>query len=337
VAQELGSGIIDLTSRANLQIRGVAEAPPETGHEAVLARLLALGLLPDDPALEMRRNILLPFDWVAGDDSHVIAQELVARLAELPEMPAKAGYAVDAGLMPVLQACSADFRVERGISGGLILRADGAAMGRAVSRDTAVSAILEMAEWFVASGGIENRRMGKHLQHASLPDAWMTEAPAQAVDRVQPGAHTLGQVLAVAFGQIDAARLIALMEQSGAEALRVTPWRMFLLEGGHAVEAADFISDARDPLLRIDACPGAPFCAASTVDTRALALAIAAKTTGAVHISGCAKGCAHPRAAQTTLVGRDGLFDLVRDGAPWDEPVLTGLPTTEIPHRIGDL
>lgn len=70
LSQQFGSGVIDLTSRANVQIRGVSERD----HETLLEALNGLDLLPDDPDLEARRNILLPFDWRCGDASHVIAQ-----------------------------------------------------------------------------------------------------------------------------------------------------------------------------------------------------------------------------------------------------------------------
>ena len=59
VADALGNGVIDLTSRANLQIRGVSE----DNHAEVLQRLAALDLLRDDPALESRRNILISPFW----------------------------------------------------------------------------------------------------------------------------------------------------------------------------------------------------------------------------------------------------------------------------------
>ena len=40
----------------------------------------------------------------------------------------------------------------------------------------------------------------------------------------------------------------------------------------------------------------------------------------ALHVSGCAKGCAHPAAAPVTLVGSDDGAGLVIDGRAGDEP-----------------
>ncbi|MGS0753393.1 hypothetical protein ACVBEH_00715 [Roseateles sp. GG27B] len=100
LAQRHGSGAIDLTSRANLQLRGVRAAE----HDALLSALGGLGLLDANPLLEGRRNLLIAPFWQAGDATERLATELAARLAELPELPAKFGFAVDAGPAPLLSA-----------------------------------------------------------------------------------------------------------------------------------------------------------------------------------------------------------------------------------------
>jgi precorrin-3B synthase len=40
----------------------------------------------------------------------------------------------------------------------------------------------------------------------------------------------------------------------------------------------------------------------------------------ALHVSGCAKGCAHPRPAPFTIVGAEQGCGIVRDGSARDEP-----------------
>ncbi|HEX3982498.1 MAG TPA: hypothetical protein VHX12_02285 [Acidisoma sp.] len=50
-----------------------------------------------------------------------------------------------------------------------------------------------------------------------------------------------------------------------------------------------------------------------------------------IHLSGCAKGRAHPGPAAITLVGEDGRLNLVRDGRPGDPPIACGLALAEIP------
>ncbi|MBC9210132.1 precorrin-3B synthase, partial [Roseomonas aerophila] len=44
-----------------------------------------------------------------------------------------------------------------------------------------------------------------------------------------------------------------------------------------------------------------------------------------LHVSGCAKGCAHPGAAPATLVGQPGGLALVRNGRAGDPPAAAGL------------
>lgn len=330
-----GSGEIDLTSRANLQIRGVRlEA-----HDALLADLAALGLLDADPALEARRNIVAEPLWRAGDDTALIAAALTDAVAGLPDLPAKFGFAVDAGAERRLAAASADIRVERGASGGLILRADGAEKGAPVTAETAPQQALSLAWWFHETGGAEAGRMARHLGASPLPADWATEAPAVAAP-LEPGATPLGPALGAPFGRISARGLLRLLTKSGAAAIRLAPGRVLVLEGGAAVEDDAFVA-APDPLLAADACPGAPACREATVETRAVARQLAAAGLAAapdgLHVSGCAKGCARPRPAHLTLVGRDGRFDLVEDGLPWDRPTRAGLLPADLAKLLGSL
>ncbi|MFY0617824.1 cobalamin biosynthesis protein CobG [Shimia sp.] len=333
ISSDFGSGLIDLTSRANLQIRGVTEQD----HETVLNALADLGMLPDDPELESRRNILVPPLWTMGDDAEQITHDLVARLGDLPELPPKMGVAVDVAGAPQFAKDSADFRFERSTDDALILRADGASRGRPIEVETAVDALIEMANWFVNTDGPSRRRMAAHTAVTHLPPEWQASLPASPCKQLVPGKTALGSVLGVAFGQIEAKKLRQLITDTDATALRVTPWRLFLLEGVDHADTDHFITTANDPLLTTTACPGAPLCPSATVETRRLAHALAQRTTGPLHVSGCSKGCAHPRPCATTLIGRDGAFDLVKNGTPWDAPFKTGLTPDTLTTALGEL
>ena len=79
-----------------------------------------------------------------------------------------------------------------------------------------------------------------------------------------------------------------------------------------------FAVDPADPRRRVVACPGAPACASGLIAARALAAEIAASVPFAgagvaVHVSGCAKGCAHPSCAPLTIVGTAEGTGLVRN------------------------
>jgi len=331
LAEQYGSGVIDLTNRANLQLRGVQ---PDH-HDALLEGLHALDLLPDDPELEARRNILVPVDWHQGDDTSTLARELISRLHELPPLPAKFGFAIDAGHAPILQDGSADLRIERSAH-GLILRLDGAPRGIPVTTNTAIDHLIEMAHWFVSSGGFEVKRMARHLKTCAAPEGVEQIAPHPARAKLAIGAHELGAVYGVAFGQMLAPDLRSLLTTSAGRALRVTPWRRILIEGAAPQPSDVFITRDDDPLKRVDACSGIKGCPSGEIDTRTLARELAEHAKGSLHVSGCAKGCARPRAADLTLVGRAGKIDLVRNGKPWDDPSLTALTPNDLKDRIGE-
>ena len=246
LSQQFGNGIIDLTSRANLQIRGVAEDE----HEEVLARLNELSLLDEDPTLEGRRNILISPEWIEGDETCQLTEELAARLHEFPDLPAKFGFAVDTGVAPVFGEYSADIRIERGASGGLILRADGADRGLSVVMNEVVDRALQLARWFAETHDPIHRRMDALLSAVGLPDWALGDvAPTAAGVPILPGVSDRFWALGAAFGQIDADSLADVIRDSHATALRVTPWRVILMESAMRVAPQDFVTDADDPLL----------------------------------------------------------------------------------------
>lgn len=313
VAATWGNGLVDVTRRANLQIRGVAEA----NWPAALERLIARGLVDADATNEKHRNVLVAPDWREGDDTHRIASELLERLGELPELPGKAGFVVDAGPGRILSHEPGDFRIERGEAGDLILRVEGRPCGMSVVPGQEVDGLIALARWFAASGGASAGRMARH--QAELPSGIAgTALPASRIAAVAPGAHALGAAWGVPFGRVDTRTLMA----ASALAMRITPWRVLLLEGAFPEPVAGLIDDAADPLLRTDACPGAPDCPQATVETRELARCLAPAIAGHLHVSGCEKACARSRPADVTVTGRAGLYDLALDDKPF-RPTLT--------------
>ena len=113
---------------------------------------------------------------------------------------------------------------------------------------------------------------------------------------------------------------------------------MVLVEGLREMPRHEgLVTRADDPLLRVVACTGAPACPEAQVETRRLAASLAPHLAPdtRVHVSGCAKGCAHPNASDITLVGTPQGLDLVRDGSPRDVPVQRGLTIADVRALVG--
>jgi len=323
-----GNGIIDLSARANLQLRGVTEA----SHPALIDDLRVQGLIDQDIATESLRNLIVTPFRDAG--TMALAATLTAALARMPQLPGKFGFALDTGPRPVLADASADIRVERDGQGRLILRPEGHPLGLPIT-DLAEDAVA-MAGWFVANGGIiQGRgRMAALIARGIVPPGCAL-APADPLPAPGPGLHPDGALVALAFGQMGAGTLVALAAL-GHE-IRPTPWRMLFLAGATGLPAiTGLITDPADPILRITACTGAPACPQALGDTRSLARALAPELAAGqtLHISGCAKGCARPGPAPTVLTATGQGHDLILNGTASATPSLRHLSPKAIQDHL---
>lgn len=364
IALACGNGRIDLSQRAQLQIRGVTE----TTLAAAQARLNSIGLLAPDAATESRLNIIAsPLAGSASFDANEIAARLARAIAEdqaLKSLPGKFLFLVDDGSAPGLGDVGADIRLEaRGAQIAVVL--DGARdQALIASPAAAIDAAVALARAFIdlrARRPFELRRMralveamgAEPLLRASgLKSEPYSSACLQSRPSDLLGARLVGENFfagfAAPFGRFlggDFADLAEAVSEEGVKELRLTPWRAFLaptrsLEQaarlGEAARALGFIVDAADARLAIAACPGAPECSQAKGPTRVGldAIAAVAKTLSSdgigVHVSGCAKGCAKPSVTPLTLVANGGSFDLIHDGAASDAPAATGLTLAEI-------
>ena len=329
LADRYGNGMLDLTNRANLQLRGVSQA----AYPALMNGLRELGLVDTSPEVESRRNIVVTPFWSADDGTLQLVKDLSDALAspDAPALPGKFGFAVDTGQQAFLHMASADIRIERGPC-GYVVRAEGFESGAKVAAEEAVPVALELARWFLTNGGgtAGRGRMANLAQYRVLPARFQSTVvfpAAAAAPQLGPAAQ--GWLVGAEFGQLQATALAALAKLG---ALRMTPWHMLLVEGAtHAPDLLGLITQADDPRLRVVACTGAPGCLQAAAATRSLARALAPYVPigRRLHVSGCAKGCAHPRAA-LTLVATAAGFDLIRHGTAASPPDLFALPPETI-------
>jgi precorrin-3B synthase len=203
-----------------------------------------------------------------------------------------------------------------------------------IALDEAVDAVLGLLAT-IAARGSEARAADLLPIPAPIPVATKPEPEAIGRHPLKDGAFALGLGLAFGQGQADMlAELARIAEAKGADWARPAPGRVLLLGPfsgtsaaavKQAAQARGFAVEAHDPRRRIAACPGAPACAHGLIAARALAAEIArhVRLPGdgiAIHVSGCAKGCAHPKAAPLTLVGTEQGCGIVRDGAAQTTP-----------------
>jgi precorrin-3B synthase len=338
-ARTHGNGTMEVTARGSLQVRGLTpfSAPRFAAALAALDIDINDGVpvladpLPDDPASLI--------------DANDLAAQLRAAIAEarLPLAP-KVSVVVDGGGRVDLDAIAADIRLRAvGTGGGpkfeLALAGDAvtAAPIAVVEIEDVIGEVLALLK-VIAARGSDARASDLVTSRA----ARLRAAPRQC-QRAHPiGQHPLnGNVFAfglgLAFGHADSDALIALAciaNENGADWVRPAPDRALLfgpLGVGQAeatrlvAERLGFITEASDPRRRIAACPGAPSCAHGLIAARALAAEVARHVSLpgdgiAVHVSGCAKGCAHPKPALFTIVGAEQGCGIVRDGSAREEP-----------------
>jgi precorrin-3B synthase len=327
-ARDLGDGLLELTSRGNVQLRGLG-----VGAETPLAdRLSGAGLLPS-PAHDRVRNVLASTLSGRTAGGRVDARAWAARFdaglraaRELAELPGRFLVTLDDGRGDVT-----------GLGGdvGLFAQPDGTVALTLAGADTGVRAAADDAVPLALAATRAYRderaaRGGTAWRLAELPggrDAVLVRLDRNGsppidlpgpVQVVPVGAipQTDGRtavVAAVPFGRLAAetAELLAT-----APELQVTPWRSVAVpdlgaadaaELTAALSAAGLVLDPDSPWLRVTACTGLPGCAKSLADVRAdatAALVGGSLPAGAArqHWAGCERRCGRPRGEVVDVV-----------------------------------
>ncbi len=342
-AARYGNGVIELTRRGNLQVRGLR---PD-GVAPFAAAMAAAGLADADAERERRRVVIAPS--LAGDDPDAVddglAERIEAALANRPALASKFCIAVDAGGVLAGWPLAADIlvRIEAGqhrITPGAwagapeqtlqeVIRLTTEAAGkrlfplslreRAGVRERA-SAASGSDQPLAVDVGSAPLRSNDPLTLALCQREKIGYHPYPNTDR---GALSLGLPLR----QLDPPTLhalAALSDRFGGGAVRTTPWRAFLLgqvraadlpTARAAAQAAGLATNPADPRLHVTSCIGSPGCASATVPARQDAARLAQEGHGPLHLSGCTKGCAYPGSVPA-LVGQAGAYTLVHDWVP---------------------
>jgi precorrin-3B synthase len=340
-ARVRGNGIMEISARGSFQVRGLTprSAPLFAAEIAELDIAVSEGVpVIADP---------LPDDLAALVDAGSLAAALRKAIAERNlKLAPKVSIIIDGGGRLDLDQLPADIRLRAvstpdGAKLQLALAGDSQSATRlgTFNPDEAVEAVLALLARIAARG--------PEARASDLLVAQQAKSVAPKSQRVDViGSHPIkGGGVAIGFGlalgQTHAdslAELARVAKSHGGAWARPAPGRALLLgpfDQANAVsitraaETLGFVADARDPRRRIAACPGAPLCAHGFIQARVLAAEIArevplpAGNGIALHVSGCAKGCAHPEPAPLTVVGTEKGCGIVPNGTARDLPERT--------------
>jgi precorrin-3B synthase len=317
-AREIGNGGVELTSRGNVQVRGVPD-----GAIAELGDLLAAaGLLPSMTHERVRNVVASPLAGIDNDrDLSSLVAELDAALCSEPalaELPGRFLFAIDDGRGDVA-ALGADVTATLSESASV----EGIAVDSPVAAMIAVAAafLLERVArgsqaWRVDELGrldvLERAGFGRPRPRAAvLPPSH----PAGLVAQPDGGAAL---VVLAPLGRLQPHQLDGMADVLGGRPARITPWRSVVLPDiadpdgtRRAMVDAGLGVDVTSRWFGVSACTGSPGCAKSLADVQADAAASAGQWPGrVVHWSGCERRCGRPRDTAVDVVARVGGYDV---------------------------
>lgn len=330
VSADLGEGSLQLTSRGNLQLRGVDEARlPE-----LVQRVADLGLLPSVTHERVRSVIASPLSGLGAADPaspRVDVAALVADLdaalcatAELAELPGRFLFALDDGGGDVV-GLGADLTFAATGPGRGVVLVGGRTDGFEVAAADAVGVLVGLAVAFLEVRATVTPRPWRIAELAAPggldPRIRRLEAPPP------PGAAPpLGRVgeaasVAVPLSLLRPHQVAAVDRVARGGPVVVTPWRGLVVPGGAdalaTLTGAGLVADDASAWSQLTACIGAPGCARGRIDTqrtaRLLVAALDAAPRRPVHLSGCERRCGAPAGDFVDLVAPGSVPDALAE------------------------
>lgn len=377
LAAEHGNGLIEISARANLQLRGVTAK----SHPVLVERLLAERLVDEhdgdgpqrvtlvSPLSAPDRGVMLGLDSSISSarfsarrhappendgrgliDTFALAEQIERQARAIPGLPAKLCVIVDDGGPQALDGLACDIRLV-GIGAGCVALCLADRLWRGpIPGDDAPAAVETILDRFAKLRSAAPHRV-RRLRDLSpealagltaLPEVNgpMRRPPPRRAGLFKLAEKSFAALIGLPFGRCDAAaldKLSASTEASLAD-IRLSPWRGLAFRDLDRREAVNLLALADDlglitrdddPRLSVQACAGSPACSRAEASAMADAAVLADAAADllaqgmTLHVSGCIKACAHPAAADLTLVGQDGLYDVVLNGTTRDKSVAT--------------
>ncbi|MER5456255.1 precorrin-3B synthase [Micromonospora sp. NPDC002389] len=311
-------GTLELTSRANVQLRGI---PDQQAVDRIAAVLVDSGLLPSASHETVRNIVASPLsglDHSGRPDVRPVVVRVDEALCACPELADLSGrflIAVDDGRGDVA-ALGADL-CWLAETGALLVA--GRDVGLRADADQVAATIVTAARAFL------RHRAGRRdvWRVADLPEAPAAVVAALGGPHAEPvdpprggpppvGPHPAGFVIAAApLGRLTAAQAEAVATLTDGPVV-VTPWRTVVVVAAPeaavpALVGAGLVVDPASPWVGVTACAGRPGCASALADVRADATAALADATAALasaaspvadalplHWAGCDRCCGRP-------------------------------------------
>jgi precorrin-3B synthase len=318
-ATDWASPAMELTSRGNIQIRGITETA------LVADALAASGLLPSDTHERVRNIIASPMSGRVGaaPDIRGLVGELDTAIQLQPtlaRLPGRFLFGIDDGRGDI-SGLAADVGIHLvGDAAALLLA--GRDSGVRVAMEDVVGALVAVAGHFADTRGTCWRISELDDLEPLLADFSVTAEPGatwQPVTRPpvgwipqKDGRVALGAAVPLGVLQARVAEYLAAINAPMA----ITPWRSVLVFDLDE-EVADvalrvlapmgLVFDENSPWLSVSACTGSPGCEHSAADVRADATArIDEPATGHRHFVGCERACGSPPAGEVLVATGDG-------------------------------
>lgn len=321
LAAKFGDGALHLTSRANLQLRGV-RVDAVTGSIAepeLITSVLATGLVPSTTHERVRNILCSPLTGISGGlaDLRALTAELDARICAEPDLANLAGrflFGLDDGRGD-LDGVSIDLGVRADGPRTARLRI-GELLGPQVSIDTVGERLIQLAREFQRLRANRWRVNelpdgGRELCRATdpLPDPRQWRMPLGVIP-AQGGSVAISAT--APLGLLDDAGIVATcaVAAAGTGEVVITPWRGIVIPGleparadvlARKMASAGWILDPDSELVGVTACTGAPGCSHAAAETHSLAIGLAqVMVTGTAadrlpaHVVGCERQCGAP-------------------------------------------
>lgn len=327
-----GNGFMDITNRANLQIRGLNQAQ----YPLILRDLQDSGIAAPNKMHDAINLMLSPLTTRLSLGWHC-AEALYNIASEFPPLPPKFGFAIDCGSERYLQHASTDIRIEKDNTGQLLIRFDGCRQGHITSANKFQSDILRALRWFVSLQKKNHcySRMRQLVENNDIPDAFTTTMPSKNTRSLYPGFKEDWKVIAVPFGQITADQLLEIADQTLEILFSIN--RCLIIDKT-AKLGRQFITSKDDPRYNVTACAGMPACTSASIVTKQIASNIcenqAILSGKSYHISGCKKGCAKPTNSDICIIGESGSLNMLENGCAWDKPSHISLSETALMDEL---